>query len=141
MGEYNADRKFSTGYQPYYAFSPLALPLHSSSLLACICVSDLTYASCIRGILFLFSILSPPCQERQKPFTTIMIFGEWILGIIKTLLYNMLQNPLSLTWNHQLLGFSTSLVMCVSYSSTCLAANYFQCSDLKKEINMFGVLL
>ena len=70
-----------------------------------------------------------------------MIFAEWILGIIKTLSSNILQNPLPLTWNHQLLGFSTSPVMCVSYFSTCLAANYFQFSDFKKEINTFGVLL
>ena len=42
-----------------------------------------TYAPSVRVILFISSILfSPPCQK-QKPFTIIMSFAKWILGIIK----------------------------------------------------------
>lgn len=76
-----------------------------------------TCAPSVRVILFISSILSSPPRQKQKPFTIIMSFAKWILGIIKTPLSIILQNPLSLTWKHQLLGFShLSSCMCVILS-------------------------
>lgn len=66
-----------------------------------------TYGPSIRVIISIPSFLSfPPHQKKKNPFTIIISFAEWLLGIIKALFYIILQNPLPLAWKLQFMVFS-----------------------------------